>query len=93
MKLKLETPEHQMLMRSNMLASNAPRQFSSEPGLQSPRVFGAVSRNKYGGYNVHYYLRAIVPEEFHSEAEALAYVESDLGDVLEATHRLLGETE
>lgn len=84
MKLKREEPE---LVR----AYAPPRQFSSEPGLQSPRVFGAIAQNKYGGYNVHYYVRAIVPEEFHSPEEAMAYAEGELGEVLEATGRLLGE--
>ena len=42
---------------------------------------------------MHYYTRALVPEEFHSIEEAKAYVQGELGAVIEATHRLLGEDE
>ena len=67
-----------------------PRDFASEPGLQQPRVFGAIRKNKYGTYSVHYYMRALVPEEFHSPEEAMAYVEGELGEVIEAAGRLIG---
>jgi hypothetical protein len=88
MKLKLENPEH-----VEQLRSHPARHFASEPGLAEPRVFGSIARNKYGGYSVHYYTRAIVPEEFHSVTEAENYVMTELGEVIEATGRLLGESE